>query len=609
MFLFSRSLLRISTLVVLFAIFNIGYLLSQIIQPPAFNPSQDTYVQVNGLIPYPPPGPNGNSTELIISRAGSHFLSNMVASLIQFDLSSIPTNAIITEAYLEFRLLQGASVEYTFNLIDESWDEAIVTPSNTPSDNAINQFNEAGSLVNINGISYHRFSHSNIRNMVQSWVSNPSTNYGFYMKSSVNTSVTHTNSYSSNNSSFFFIFPLGIPGPILQINPRPKLVLKYELPIEITLTSIEHATSTTATDGSITFSAIHGNQNYTYQWYNSSGNVIGTNSPTISGLGYGWYGVKVTDGANNQAYMSFIVGAECETVSISYNPGPNYVDDAYISNFRTMYQDLRNLNYGSSSSIYVRRVYSSNGYVGYFNYKGLLRFNLIIDHRLHLKKADLLVNVSSNSGTSNNPVLRLTNQNWKENTVTYMNQPTHNSFISQNTNITSTGVKQIDVKSFWTHWQSNSNHGFFIDLDNPSLNANRRTYLRSSDYSIISQRPRMEFEVSLKCAEPATLKERLEGGTYYLYRPFLKFHFDEQLDAETNENLKLEIYNSTNQVIASSEHTGTVTGIPLSPLHVTHGNFHMLNLSSLNLVTGASYTLVVETINGKKMYLNFTKVN
>ena len=48
-------------------------------------------------------------------------------------------------------------------------------------------------------------------------------------------------------------------------------------------------------DGEITVSVSGGQPPYTYQWYDGSGNQIGTNSPTITGLCGGNYSVEVSD--------------------------------------------------------------------------------------------------------------------------------------------------------------------------------------------------------------------------------------------------------------------------------------------------------------------------
>lgn len=524
-------------------------------------------------------------------------------SYLKWNLSSIPNNAIILSASLELYATTAGGQSTSLERVENSWVETGITWNNAPDGITTDMITTTATMSG----SWETF---DITPFVQNWVNYPNNNHGVRVRMASEAGtlpckgcppVVRGSSYRSSKYTT-------IGSPNYQF--RPKLIVEYVLPIEIELISTTHCTTTSSTDGSITVSASEGDGTYTYQWFNSSGGTIGTNSPTISGLGYGWYGVKVTDGLGNESYMSFIVGVECETVSISYNPGPNYVDDAYISNFRSTNSDLRDVNFGSASIISVYRRYSSTGYVGYFNYKGLLRFRISLDEMFKLNKADLVLFNNSNSGTTNNPVLRLTSQDWRENTVTFNHQPNHNSSISQNTNIQSTGSKIIDTKAFWQHWQNNSNFGFFIDLDNPNLNAVRQVSLRSTDLNPDpSIRPRMEFEVSLKCAEPATLKEKIDGGTYYLYRPFLRFHFDEYQDAETNEKLKLEIRNNSNQIIASSAHSGNFSGIPLAPIHLTHGNFHSLDLSNVNLINGQTYTLIVETILGKKLYLNFTKVN
>src|SRR5690606_13606048 len=269
-----------------------------------------------------------------------------------------------------------------------------------------------------------------------------------------------------------------------------------------------HASGTSSGDGSITASASGGNGAYTYQWYNSSGSAIGTNSPTISGLNYGWYGVKVTDGLGVESYMSFIVGVECEKVSISYNPGADYVDDAYVSNIQGQNilghdYNRSNDNNGNLNSLLIDRGHPSTNILGEiynsYNIMTLLSFILLLDPVLKINKSDLQLQVTSNSGSGNTPFLKLSTEQWQELVFTYNNQPTHSSTLQKSTDITSTVVKTIDTKAFWEYWQGNPNYGYFIDLQYPGSSGSRSVTISSSDHGTPAQRPQMEFEVSIPC--------------------------------------------------------------------------------------------------------------
>lgn len=71
----------------------------------------------------------------------------------------------------------------------------------------------------------------------------------------------------------------------------------YEVtgPTEFTISESVSDAACGATDGSITVSVTGGTGTYTYQWYDSGNNPIGTNSNTLSTIGGGSYSVEITD--------------------------------------------------------------------------------------------------------------------------------------------------------------------------------------------------------------------------------------------------------------------------------------------------------------------------
>ncbi|GAA0873690.1 hypothetical protein GCM10009118_00980 [Wandonia haliotis] len=552
----------------------------------------------------------GTTTNIGVSRSTISFNFN-TKSLLKFDLSSIPENAIITSAELILEVNSGTPFSFLFQQLTEDWSETTVTWNTIPTETTQYEFTEIPTVNSWpwdTNVKFHHFDELNLTTMVQRWINYPHLNHGMLIDRDPAAVADNSNSYKSREAGTSYIELSG--GFVIPLYHSPRLIVRYVLPIEIDLVSVIHASGTSSGDGSITASASGGNGAYTYQWYNSSGSAIGTNSPTISGLNYGWYGVKVTDGLGVESYMSFIVGVECEKVSISYNPGPNYVNDTYITNFQTISSDLRDVNYGNTASFLVRRRYSTNGIVGYFDYRSLLRFLLTNDPNLKINKADLKIRVSSNSGTGNNPFLRLIAEDWQEHIVTHNHQPLFSSFIEKATGITSTGDQVIDVQEYWEYWRTSSNYGFLLELENPAVNANRMVNVYSSDYTAnIGYRPQMEFEVTLTCPEYVTLKEKPDGGVYLLYRPVIRFYFNELEDAETGEQLKFEIRNSSNTIIASSGHSGAPTGIGSAVIHRTDGNYHIFDLSGISLPVDEPHTLTIYKIDGTKRYLNFKKVN
>lgn len=494
------------------------------------NPIRDTYVTNSSTS-----SNYGSSTKMYLGPLHPSKSQYWIHRIyIQFDMSLIPEEATIVSASLILAVNSGTPSLTNIEKVIEGWGESFLNWNNQPGTDISTAFAvtpTVSSVVN----NYHTFSGAGLTDIVKSWFHTPETNFGLQLRNYLESSGNY-NSYYSNNYTISLA--------------KPRLHIVYTLPIEIDLVSVTHASGISSGDGSITASASEGDGTYTYQWYNSSGSAIGTNSPTISGLDYGWYGVKVTDGVGNESYMSFIVGVECEKVSITYNPGADYVDDAYISNYRSSSQDYRGLNFGGDVYNRVQRVYYSGDYAGYYNWKGLLKFRVQIDNSFRISSANLLLSVVSNSGTTNNTVFRTVTDNWYESFVTYNNQPGHSSVVEKGTGITSTGQKIIDTKDFWEYWKSNDNNGFFIDLENPSLNMNRITLFRSSDVTSTAIKPIITFEVSLDCGSPVKAFRELSSSYYSSKRGKLFVEYEE---LNNKEVLEYRILNSQHENISTNQ--------------------------------------------------------
>ncbi len=72
--------------------------------------------------------------------------------------------------------------------------------------------------------------------------------------------------------------------------------------------TVNHVTAPGGTDGSITISVSGGTGSYHYSWTDDGGAVVGTDSPTLSGRGTGYYNVVVTDdnGCDDQILNIFV---------------------------------------------------------------------------------------------------------------------------------------------------------------------------------------------------------------------------------------------------------------------------------------------------------------
>lgn len=551
---------------------------------------------------------NYGATENMTISSSSSLISFYNRAYIQFDLSSIPSTATILSADLHFDVQTGNPVPLAFEKATASWNESTITWGNQAPVTSNGSFTSTAVTTIEGPFRNHEYNNTALKVFIQEWVNYPHLNFGMRLRlndESTNASVT----YSSREAGITN-YTSGGTAAIRVL--MPVLKVRYILPIKITPTEVIHATSSTASDGSIKITASQGNGSYSYQWRNSSGTSIGGNSSTVSNLPYGWYGVKVSDNNGNISFKSFLIGAECETVSIPYYPGPDYTDDAALQNAIINGQDRQDVNLGSYSWIQAEK-WSSNEW---YNHRTLLRFQLDIDPKLYLNKALLHLKGIDHSPLSRPNLVEFARvlNDWQEYVVTYNSTPpiSGSGKILINTPTTSaTQSDLIDFRSLWNYWQQhpNENFGVLFQLqDQNTISYTRRRYL-SSDVVNTAEWPGLQLEVSIKCSEPVKLSEKRDGAIYYLYSNKLKFNFDEVKDAITGESLRFEIRNKQNTIIASSDLQGNTTGGINSVSHRSFANYHSLDLSSLNLVTGDYYTLIVYTISGKKLSLTFTKPN
>lgn len=144
--------------------------------------------------------------------------SSNVRSLIQFDLSSIPTNAVVTDARFSLYYNSSSPEGTHFNTfftpntsylrrVTSAWSEYSVTWNNQPSVTTTNQVSLAATTS-----STQNFTNINIKSFVQYWVNNPSQNFGMQFRVQTEAKYRKLIFASSDHST-----------PSL----RPKLVVTY----------------------------------------------------------------------------------------------------------------------------------------------------------------------------------------------------------------------------------------------------------------------------------------------------------------------------------------------------------------------------------------------
>src|SRR5690554_3402924 len=500
---------------------------------------------------------------------------------IEIDVTSIPLNAIIIEAKLKlFGYAVWSPTTMEVSRVIEPWQENAITWANVP--NVTNVDIKTQTFGSSNNV----FHEIDVRSHVQEFVNYPHLNFGWRLRpqnetSNGNGSVYWTSDYSSSAK-------------------RPKLEISYVLPIEITANQIIHADTPSSSNGSISVNATEGDGTYTYQWINgATGNDIpGETSSTINNLSPGWYGVKVTDGLGNISYMAFVVGAKCGEVEIEFNPGPDFMDDAYVYNLiKNGINNGVTYNGGLSQTLHSENGTNSNWYLA----KSIMKFNLQIDPNLQVNSANFYLystgahwNLTGTNESKMNRVIA----SWQESLVTYNTVPsstiTDQVLLPATTSASQNEV--LDLIDFVNYWQQNpqENFGFTFELQNPTPNKYRRRIYYSSDYSISAMRPKLVLHLGGPCmyAKP---KKQLDGVKYRSNGDNFYFFYSEEYFDE-NATLNYKVYSSNRSIVLDTQNQNLI--------NLYGDNRLSLDVSSLSI---GAYVLEIENDKGEMFYLRFVK--
>jgi hypothetical protein len=422
----------------------------------------------------------GTSTTLEIGVKLDKFYNATVRrTFIQFNLSSIPSNAVIVSANLKLKAIsEGTDVtnsSFVTQRVDPSSSQWIEsgTGSITWANQPLPVTSDAIITSTYSSTPNHRI--INVTAHLANIISGIYVNRGWVIKRNNETVGSFGSTYKSKE--------------VTPTSDQPILEVQYYIPFSVSAASITHTSCLSASDGSITPTIINGPSSATYQWYNSSGLISGATNLTLSSKPYGWYGLKISGNQGNPEYMSFIIGTIGQSTTIPYNPGPNYIDDAKIGAF------LQTLNQGSAKDINASK---SQVISAWYNNKSLLKFNLWVDPSLTVNQATMKMYGKAHSyANSNASYLNKITSSWRENTVAWIIAPTSTTTnqISLATSTSSTqNYTNINTSSFWNDWKANntSNYGMLLELQTTTNNV-RAMNFHSSDTSNTSLTPQIDF--------------------------------------------------------------------------------------------------------------------
>ena len=143
---------------------------------------------------------------------------NIVRPLVEFDLSSIPANAVITDAKLSFYFNSNygkqheGSNAFVVKRITSAWEENTVTWNNQPSTVSTNQVN-----INQSATTIQDYKDIDVKLLVQDMIADPQNSHGFMLQLQNESPYAAAILASSDNVNSAL---------------HPKLVLTYYLPTE-----------------------------------------------------------------------------------------------------------------------------------------------------------------------------------------------------------------------------------------------------------------------------------------------------------------------------------------------------------------------------------------
>nr|WP_294859518.1 DNRLRE domain-containing protein [uncultured Fluviicola sp.] len=530
---------------------------------------------------------------------------------IKFSLSSIPANSVIVSAILRLtpngteNIIATNSTELVVDACNTTWSQTTLNHNSGISNNAILLKVDTSNLVS----GKREF---NLVRHVQAMVDGRVPNYGWRIKRNPETATTLVTKYSSKDA--------------ISSLPRPQLEVRYYTPAYVSAATIVHASSG-ASDGSISPTILLGSSaTRSYQWYNSGGIISGAINLNLTAKPFGWYGLKSWGTvAGDTLFQAFLIGSKCEMVNISFNPGPNYIDDASITNgiigSGNTATDYSQNNVGNSTTNSAEQVTLLGSW---FSIASLIKFKLWVDPTLEVIEAQMTLYGSGHNPSErpNDSKLTQVAANWKESGVSFGIRPAVGSLSVNLPNMPAgNGNSIVELKDFFNSWKTNNvaNYGLDFSLQNyinpPVLGTTQtRQIYQSSDNT---NKPSIAFKVSwvqngCDFNSYARFKDALDASFVRTIQGQLKIQFNEDYDQKAGRFTKLVLYDAANNSIkAGINNDGTLIGPFLLPPKLLEFDYnqHVLNLTTYSLVAGNTYILELTNSVGEKSYIKFKYYN
>ncbi|MCL1126242.1 DNRLRE domain-containing protein [Shewanella surugensis] len=406
---------------------------------------------------------------------GSDGFNGELISLLSWDLSSLPNNAVVTEVQLQLSLFNASSGHYDLWQMKSDWQQASVTWNNVDPSSSMGVNIASFSDVPVGGLTLD-FNQAGI-DLVQSWLDGTQINQGVMLKSSG--SIDGVDLRSSEYAT---------------MSSRPKLVISYienetdneapnaDFSYQVNQLAVNFTDSSSDIDGSIV----------AWLWDFGDGQTAHIPSPTHHYGGYQAYTVKLTvfddSGAAHARSQMVMVSDSGNMLAELQNGLASYVgnQDTYVASGNP------NDFWGNDDEILADGNDGSNDEL-----VTLLQWDVssIPDTAI---VTGVFVELDVFNRSSGEYRLSAMEQVWSENTATWNNTaPTsHRGVLLGSFTPSSTDVYDIELNAaaitLVQGWIQGSllNHGMMIE----SAGSSNGIDMRSSEYATWTQRPKLKIE-------------------------------------------------------------------------------------------------------------------
>lgn len=404
-----------------------------------------------------------------------------------FDLSSIPSNAVIYSATLTLHVSDsiGDSPRWYVRRVLSSWTEAGITASGQPSISEFDQDNSRS--LEQYGTEYQY----DLTWMTQRIVGGALTNNGWMIQ-------VQNEAYSANSTREFYT------NEASDSNLHPELEILYYFPHELANVVITHESDTLAVDGSIDLDILYGTQDFDWEWENAAGSIISTDT-ILNSVAAGWYGLHLQGSTytDEHFYYSFLVGTNGRMFELDYRlTSPNYMDISRTKDLIESGVDYTDQNFPDYQTIVCSR-WRDN--VVMYTEKTYLRLRLWIDEALTFDRADIyfLGGYHYQSGGLNESELQLIREDWNERVLCADYVPNIDDTISEYLPPTIIdGVqdfylnRNFDFTNFFNYWKQDNNKNFGVVMQNTNDDnyLQRQLYWSSYNAEYLHRDPFLKFE-------------------------------------------------------------------------------------------------------------------